>query len=95
MRPRPGARGEDEDALRESKLVNMPAMALANLDAIAAAGQLGRVGDAAIEIDALRNTFPELLNPARARDAWGVWTWNEALLDRLAEGIEKALALMA
>ena len=89
------ARGEDEDALRESKLVNMPAMALANLDAIAAAGQLGRVGDASIEIDALRNTFPELLNPARARDAWGVWTWNEALLDRLAEGIEKALALMA
>ena len=88
------ARGEDEDALREAKLVNMPAMALANLGAIAAAGQLGRIGDASIEINALRNTMPELLNPARAREAWAVWTWNEAGLNRLVEGIEKALLLL-
>jgi TolB-like protein/tetratricopeptide (TPR) repeat protein len=88
------ARGEDEDALREAKLINMPAMALANLNTIAAAGQLGRIGDASIEIDSLRNASPDLLDAPRAREAWAVWNWNRALLDRLVEGLEKALLLL-
>ena len=39
-------------------------------------------------------SFPELLDPARARDAWGVWTWNDAALDRLVEGVDKARRLI-
>jgi serine/threonine-protein kinase len=84
---------EDEEALREVKQVNMPMMPLAHMSAAAAAGQLGRVSDARLALDALRTIDPSLLNPGRARDAWGIWICDHERLDRLVDGFEKAIAL--
>jgi TolB-like protein/Tfp pilus assembly protein PilF len=85
--------GRDEEALREAKLVNMPVMPLANLAALAAGGQLGRAADVRPAIDALRETAPRLLNPEQARREWAVWLWNTTLLDRLVDGLQRALVL--
>jgi non-specific serine/threonine protein kinase len=86
-------RGDDDEALRAAKRINMPLMPLANLSAIAAAGHLGRAADAAPAIAALRHVAPALLEPDHARAAWGRWIWSETLLDHLVDGVRKALDL--
>jgi TolB-like protein/Tfp pilus assembly protein PilF len=88
-------RGEDEAALDAAKKINMPALPLASMSAAAAAGQLGRPAEARASLHTLRQRAPQLLEPAAARAEWSVWLWSDALLDRLVDGLEKALALTA
>jgi serine/threonine protein kinase/tetratricopeptide (TPR) repeat protein len=87
------ARGEDEAALREAKLINMPLLPHSNLSAAAAAGQLGRSPEARAALEAVQRHSPSLLDPQVARDAWAMWIWDQEFLDRLVDGLEKALAL--
>jgi TolB-like protein len=87
------ARGEDEKALQEAKLLWMPKLPVSHMSAAAAAGQLGRVAEAKVAIDALRQTFPELLSVEAARQIWSTWIWNEPFIDRLVDGFAKALEL--
>lgn len=85
--------GQDEEALAEARLINMPKLALTHRSSAAAAGQLGRAHDARLALDALAAIDATLLDPARARTAWRVWVMDGPLLDRLVEGFGKALAL--
>src|SRR5262245_25963581 len=86
-------RGEYEEALREAKQINMPAVPHSNLAAAICAGQLGRETEARLALDALRRIDPELLTPTGARRVWSRWNWDERMLSRQVEGLEKALAI--
>jgi TolB-like protein len=86
-------RGEYEEALREAKLINMPAWPHASMAAVICAGQVGLETEARLALDALRRIDPDLVTPARARRAWSLWNWDERMTARSMEGLEKALAL--
>jgi TolB-like protein len=87
------ARGDDERALQEAKLLWMPQLPVSQMSAAAAAGQLGRAAEARGAIDGLRQMFPELANVEAARQIWQTWMWNEPFIDRLVDGFSKALEL--
>jgi TolB-like protein/Tfp pilus assembly protein PilF len=87
------ARGDDERALEEAKLLWMPKLPVAHMSAAAAAGQLGRAAEARVAINALRQASPGLVSVDAARAMWSTWMWNEPFIDRLVDGFSKALAL--
>ena len=82
---------EHEEALSWIKLVNMPLMPLAQFAVASVAGHLGLAPEARPALEALRAIDPQLLDPARARQAWAVWMWDETYLDHMEEGVRKAL----
>ena len=86
-------KGEFEAALTHAKAANMPHAPAMFFSIAAAAGQLGRSGDAAAAITTLRRHYPALVDPARAGESWRRSIWDEALVERGVEGFEKALAL--
>lgn len=45
--------------------------------------------DARPALDALARFDPALLDATAARDVWARWLWNEDLIERLVEGLEK------
>ena len=85
--------GEFEAALTHAKAANMPHAPAMFFSIAAAAGQLGRSGDAVAAITALRRHDPARVDLARAREIWRRSIWDEALVERGVEGFEKALAL--
>ena len=87
------ARGDDERALQESKLLWMPKLPVANMSAAAVAGQLGLPAEARVPIDALRQTFPQLLSVDAARAVWSKWICHEPFIERLIDGFAKSLEL--
>jgi hypothetical protein len=82
-------------ALGYARRIGMPRFVAGNLAAAAAAGQVGTVEDARPALDALRRFDATLLAPAAARAVWARWLWNAEVIDRLVEGLEKAVALVA
>lgn len=72
----------------------MPKFVAGNLAAAAAAGQVGTVEDARPALDALARFDPALLETEAARGVWARWLWNADVVDRLVEGLEKAVALV-
>jgi TolB-like protein/Tfp pilus assembly protein PilF len=86
-------RGEDEAALFEAKEINIPDLEISHLAVAAAAGQAGRADDARAALDAVRRSKPALLAPPNARGVWARLIQDEALVDRLVNGLEKAVWL--
>jgi hypothetical protein len=87
--------GEYEPALAEAKLGNLPHLVWTPLCLAVSAGQLGRVTEAAAAFDLLQKHHPSLMKATATRALWALWQWDEALLDRLIEGFEKARMLIA
>ena len=85
-------KGEFEDALTHAKASS--GLSATPLLTASVAGHLGRAADARAAIDGLRRNYPAFLDAAKARATWAYWVWDEAIVDRLAEGFEKALALV-
>ncbi len=83
------------DALREAKRINMPQVPTSHLAAAAAAGQLGARAEASGAIEALRRLDVRFLQAPVVREAWALWIWDHALVERLVEGLEKALVMTA
>jgi TolB-like protein/Tfp pilus assembly protein PilF len=86
-------KGAYEVALREAKAINMPGYVWSHLSSVAAAGQVGDAAEASAALDGLRRNYPNLLDRDRAREAWASVLWDNALLSRLMDGFDKALAL--
>ena len=86
-------RGAWEDALAESKRINMPLLPTSHYAVAAAAGRLGRAVDARLALEALRRLSPALADTSTARRAWGVWSWSAETVDPFIEGLEAALAI--
>jgi serine/threonine protein kinase/tetratricopeptide (TPR) repeat protein len=87
-------RGEYEEALAALSRINMPAWPRRALGATCVSGQLGRSAEARAALARVAEIDPGLLDPAAARRMWGVWIWDEALVEHLMEGFLKAKALV-
>jgi serine/threonine protein kinase/tetratricopeptide (TPR) repeat protein len=87
-------RGEYEQALAALSRINMPAWPRRALGATCVAGQLGRSAEARAALASVAKIDPGLLDPAAARRMWGVWIWDEALVEHLMDGFLKAKALV-
>ena len=60
-----------------------------------AAGQLGLAADARAAIDVIRTHHPACLDAAEVRALWSKWQWDAGLVDRLLDGLGKAITLAA
>ncbi len=86
-------RGEDEAALVDAKKINVPGLHTGHYARAAASGQLERREEARTALDDLRRVNPEMADPGHARTLLGRFIHDGALVDRLVEGVEKALAI--
>ena len=87
------ARGDYESALREIKAVNMPMMPLSHLSAAAISGHLGRTTEARAAFAGLRAINPGLAEPAGAKAFWSMWLWDDAFIETLFDGFNRATEL--
>ena len=87
--------GEYARALEHAKRIRMPVFSWCQLSAAAAAGQVGKSAEAGAALESLRASHPHLLDPDAARQEWTAWFWQEAPVERLVEGLEKALDLVS
>jgi len=86
-------RGDFLAALGFAKRIGMPKFVAGHLAAAAAAGQVGTREDARPALDALERFDPRLIQPEGAREVWARWIWDAGTVDRLVQGLEKAVAL--
>jgi TolB-like protein/predicted Zn-dependent protease len=89
------AEGDDENALRAAKRINMPDHVWAHFLVALAAGQLGRTGDATTALEAVFRLAPPFADEAVVVDRSQRWKWNAAHVDRMLDGYRKATALRA
>jgi tetratricopeptide (TPR) repeat protein len=82
-----------ESALVHVKRINMPWFQFMHADTAAVAGQLGRVAEAEAALTELARTCPRFLDPATAHARWTLWIWDAELVDRLMDGLRKAIEL--
>jgi serine/threonine-protein kinase len=85
-------KGEFEEALAAAKATNTHSP-LTPIAIAAAAGELGRNGDASAAVDTIRRRHPACLEHQGTRGPWASWIWDDGLVDRLVDSFEKALAL--
>ena len=86
--------GEFEQALVQAKRSTLAQFAFTPLYVAAAAGQLGRVADAKLALDAIGKNHPQFLDAGNARALWSIFLWDQGLIEQLVEGFEKAKALI-
>jgi tetratricopeptide (TPR) repeat protein len=86
--------GEFEQALVQAKRSTLTQYPFAPLYVAAAAGQLGRVADAKLALDAIGKNHPQFLDAGNARTIWSIFLWDAGMIEQLVEGFEKAKALV-
>ena len=88
-------KGEFEQALGQAKRSTMTHVVWTPLCVAVAAGQLGLAADARAAIDVMRTHHPAYLDAAELRALWSKWLWDAGLVDRLLDGLGKAITLAA
>jgi hypothetical protein len=86
-------RGDMEAALRQVKAINLPGFLWGHLALVTAAGGLGRAAEAQAALEGLAQHYPSLRDRTCAREQWALVVWEPAIVDRLMEGFDKAVAL--
>ena len=77
-------------ALQTVKKMNMPEFHWTQLAAIACYGMLGRLDDARPAIDALRKHHPTFLDLNNVRADISLWDPDQAEIEKLLQGLQKA-----
>jgi eukaryotic-like serine/threonine-protein kinase len=86
--------GEYDLALTEAKRTNAPETSFVALASAAAAGQLGRVGEARAALETLKRVSPRVLTRDAVRAALSRLLADEAVMESLCDGLDKARALI-
>jgi TolB-like protein len=83
-------KGDYKAALQTVKKMNMPEFHWMQLATIAACGMLGRLDEARAAIDSLRKYNPDFLDLNNVRDDIHLWDPDQAEVDKLLLGLQKA-----
>jgi hypothetical protein len=78
------------EALKVAKQVNTPELFWTHMVQAIALGQLGRLEEARVALEAMRKTFPLPFNEVSVREQLGKWFPDAGALDHLFEGLGKA-----
>jgi serine/threonine protein kinase len=78
------------EALKVAKQVNTPELFWTHMVQAIAFGQLGRLEEARVALEAMRKTFPLPFDEVSVREQLGKWFPETGALDHLFEGLSKA-----
>ncbi len=87
--------GNYEEALRIAKQINAPGAPLTASLLVCTLGRLGRAAEARAALEALEKADASLLDPIKLREAFAVAILDDAMLDDLVEGFQRAKMLVA
>ena len=83
-------KGEYGEALKVAKQVNTPELFWTHMVQAISFGQLGRLEEARVALEAMRKTFPLPFDEVSVREQLGKWFPETGALDHLFEGLRKA-----
>jgi TolB-like protein/Flp pilus assembly protein TadD len=86
------ARGEFAAALQSARRVNIAEFMWMHLAIAAAAGHLGLRAEGRAAVDALEALAPRFADAGVLREFVSRWYWDEEMVERLLEGVERAKA---